>query len=247
MAAPAIALIHSPLVGPGTWRGVAAALRAGGQARVETPAACAWAAEPPFHATLARRIVGQLTPAGAESWILVAHSGAGGILPAIGETPPLRVQGAVFVDAILPHPGQTWLETAPPDLAAALLARSRDGRAPPWPAWFPPGALERLLPDPRVRADFEAQCQGAPTAFLAEPAPVAAHWPPARCGYLQLSGGYRTEAAAAEAAGWTVVRQRRHHLAMITEPDKVALAIHRLIDALIGSSGGAPGKRIARA
>ena len=68
-------------------------------------------------------------------------------------------------------------------------------------------------------------------AYLEERSPVTAN-APARRGYLQLSPGYEAEADAAAAAGWTVARVALHHLAMIAEPDRVAAALHRLIEAL---------------
>jgi hypothetical protein len=52
--------------------------------------------------------------------VLAGHSGAGALLPAIvdeiaagGDAADVAVHCAIFVDAILPHPGQTWFETAP--------------------------------------------------------------------------------------------------------------------------------------
>jgi hypothetical protein len=226
---PRLALIHSPLVGPMTWRATAEALRALGYPHVATPAACVWDAGPPFYDALATRIAGDLA---SGPWLIVAHSGAGGLLPAIAEAMPGGARAMVFVDALLPHPGAAWLETAPPELIERLQEGATDGRAPPWPAWFPPQTLARLLPDAGVRAAFSAGAKAIPLAYLAEPAPVADLPSSCRCAYLQLSDGYRPEADAATAAGWTVARLPSHHLAMLTHPDGVAGALHSLIEAL---------------
>jgi len=226
---PNLALVHSPLVGPMTWRGVADSLRTLGYRRVATPAASAWDVEPPYYGALAGRIAGELD---GEPWVLVGHSGAGGLLPAVAEALPGGASAVVFVDAILPHPDKAWFETAPPALAEMLRHRATDGCAPSWPDWLPPRILEGLLPDAAVRAAFAAEARPIPVAYLAEPAPGSLVAPSTPCGYLQLSPGYEAEADAAASAGWTVAREPWRHLAVITDPDGVAAVLHRLIEAL---------------
>ncbi len=229
MATRRFALIHSPLVGPGAWRGVAEVLRARG-AEVVTPSASVWGVARPDHAGVAEAIAGQLSVSDGP-WVLVAHSAAGALLPAIVDSPGISAEGAVFADAVLPHPGQSWLETAPLALRAEVLSAARNGHARPWPEWFPPEVIARLLPEPAEREAFVAECAPIPFAYLAARAPTTRAWPLDQCAYLQLSQGY---AAEAEAAGrhWPVERIPSHHLAMLTEPDKVAGAIERLIGAI---------------
>ena len=193
---------------------------------VASPAASAWELRAPYLPSLADRIVAQL-PASPGDWVLVVHSAAGGVAPAIAAALGGKVRGAVFVDAILPHPGQSWLDTTPPALRTAVAGAASEGVAPPWPRWLPSGALARLLPDPALRADFETECQPIPLGYLVEPAQSEPNWPPRACAYLQLSDGYATEAAAA-GRHWPVERLDLHHLAMLTEPDMVATAIARL-------------------
>ncbi len=191
------------------------------------PSASAWEVRAPYYSQLAERIVRQLPP-DVERWTLVAHSAAGGLLPAIAAALGERAEAAVFVDAILPHPGQSWLETAPPRLRSALVAASGGGVAPRWTDWFGPEALMKLLPDAALRAEFDGEIHAAPSGYLVEPAPPSpANWPLGACAYLQLGEGY---AAEAEAAGrsWLVERLPLHHLAMLTAPDMVAAAIRRL-------------------
>ncbi len=233
MGRPNLALVHSPLVGPMTWQATAEALRTLGYPSVETPAACAWEVGPPYYAALAARVAEDLD---ADPWVLVGHSGAGGLLPAIAGALPGGAGGMVFVDAILPHPGRAWFETAPPALSAMLRKRAEDGCVPSWPEWFPASVLAGLLPDADVRAAFTAAAKAIPVAFLAEPAPVGRIAPSPACGYLQLSPGYQAEADAATADGWTVVRLSVHHLAMLTDPVEVAGALHSLIEAMSVSS-----------
>jgi len=230
---PNLALVHSPLVGPMSWRGVAEALRTLGYRRVATPDASVWDVAAPYYGALAGRIAGELDD---EPWLLVGHSGAGGLLPAIGERLRGGAPAMVFVDAVLPHPGKAWFETAPPELSAMLRARATEDHVPLWPEWFPASVLAGLLPDAGVRAAFSGATKAIPLGYLAEPAPAAGVGPSAPCAYLQLSGGYAAEADAAAAAGWAVARLPLRHLAMLTDPVRVAGALHSLIEALSVSS-----------
>ena len=113
-----------------------------------------------------------------------------------------------------------------------LRDKAADGCARSWPDWLPPRVLRDLLPDADVRAAFAAEARPIPVAYLAEPAPASLIAPSTPCGYLQLSPGYEAEADAAAQAGWTVARESMHHLAAITDPDRVAAVLHRLIEAL---------------
>jgi hypothetical protein len=52
--------------------------------------------------------------------------------------------------------------------------------------------------------------------------PPAPQWPDAPAAYLQLSEAYEHEAAEARELGWPVAEMMSHHLAMLTEPGRVA-------------------------
>ena len=228
-----IALIHSPFVGATTWTPVAAALRGLGHG-IAQPVCGPWDGEP-YYQRLARGIASQLGAEDDTPLILVGHSGAGALLPSVAEAVGGHVYGAIFVDAILPHPARGWFETAPPALAAHLLSRAANGFLPRWDRWFPQDVLVRLLPDAVQRAAFVAELPAAPVAYADEAAPTCPSWPPARCGYLQLSDGYAGEAQAASAAGWLLRRDIIHHLASLTHADRVAASLHAMIAALTDS------------
>ncbi|UQS21623.1 alpha/beta hydrolase [Amycolatopsis thermalba] len=207
-------LVHSPLVGPATWQRVAAELRSRGH-RVTTPSLLGALDGPgPYYP--------KLFDAAAEPGILVAHSGAGALLPGIAAR--THAPRAIFVDALLPHPGRGWFDTAPPELAERLRGLATDGRLPPWHEWFPPGTVEDLLPDQRTRDEFLAELPRVPLAYFTEPAPEAALPPSA---YLQLSAAYDEEAREAAARGWPVQRLDAHHLAPLTAPAEIAAALER--------------------
>ena len=46
----------------------------------------------------------------AEPLVLVGHSGADALLPSVAAACDAAVAAAVFVDAILPHPGASWFD-----------------------------------------------------------------------------------------------------------------------------------------
>jgi hypothetical protein len=223
--------LHSPLVGPLTWQPLAQ-LRAQRGEHVAVPS-LAEASEATY-AGFAGAVADQVS--GYTSVVLVAHSRAGALLPAVSAALSVPVRAAVFVDAILPHPGRSWLAGMPPDRAARLRELAVEGHLPPWHTWFPEDALREVLPDPRQRAAFVAEVPALPLSYVDEPAPDVPAWPPPACGYLQLSAAYRDEAARAEAAGWPTLRRELDHLAVLTRPADVSQAL----DELTRPAPGAP-------
>jgi hypothetical protein len=220
-------LVHSPLVGRGTWAPVAADLAAGGSAVTVPDLAGALAAGPPYHTRLAQVIA---ESAAGQPAILVGHSRAGPLLATAGTMLGAEVRGYVFVDARLPAPGHSWMDTVRPDLAARLRAMaSPRGWLPPWPQWWSAAELAALLPDPAVRRDFVTGCPRLPMAMLEEIHPPAPGWPTAPCGFLQLSEAYDGDAATARELGWPVRQRLSHHLALLTEPGQVARDLRELI------------------
>jgi hypothetical protein len=218
---PTVVLVHSPLVGPATWGATADRLRSRGY-RVSVPS-LAIASGPPFYRGYAEAAAHQVDR--DEAVVLVGHSAAGALLPGIADALHGRAGAAVFVDAMLPHPGLSWLDTAPESLRMQLMGLARDGVLPPWNTWFPPGTLEALLPDTALRERFVAEVPRMPVAYFEEKAPAAAGWESVRCAYIRLSEAYDGVAAEAERRGWWVHRENADHLAMLTRPDTVAASI----------------------
>jgi hypothetical protein len=161
----------------------------------------------------------------------VVHSGAGALVPVIAARAGPRLRSVVFVDALLPHPGRSWFETAPPELADRLRSRARNGRVPPWTRWLPAPALAALLPDVEVRRTLAASAPPIPLAFLDQPAPMVSMPRCVPCAYLQLNAASAREAREARALGWPVRRLDGDHLWIMTWPDRVA-------DALLASTRG---------
>lgn len=210
-------LVHSPLVGPYTWQPVAEVLRRRGFPVQGVPSG--FPDRPPYHAKLveaARSVRGD---------VVVGHSGAGALLPAIAQHGD---RGMVFVDAVLPRPGRSWFETAPPALGEQLLGLAREGWLPPWHEWFPREAFEDL--PPRLRDRFFAEVPRLPLAFFEEPAPAA---PESRSAYVRLSETYDLFADEAARRGWPVYRENADHLAMLTQPDRIADVVVRAVESVL--------------
>ena len=222
-------LVQSPLVGPASWDLIAPALPEPAREVTIPDLTSTIAAGPPWCSRQAEQIA---RAAAGRPAVLVGHSRAGPILAAAGAL-ITQVRGYIFVDARLPFPGQTWMDTAPPELLVWLRAIAPpDGCPPRWPRWRGEDALAELLPDPVIRERFTAGCPRLPLAMFTERHPPAPRWPDAPCAYLRLSEAYEDEAARAAGLGWPVIRLASHHLALLTDPAEVAEAISQLLRAI---------------
>src|ERR671938_1387108 len=104
-------LIHSPLVGPLTWSRVADALRRRGYGAMAPTLQYDERAERPYWQQYADSVAQALASIPAErELVLVAHSGAGVLLPAIREALGRPVAAYVFVDAGIPENGKSHLD-----------------------------------------------------------------------------------------------------------------------------------------
>ncbi len=216
------AFIHSPLLSPITWRAVSDALKRMGQTTQCLDLRDALGAGGDFYGAFGRLAAAQIV----DRSLVIAHSGAGGIVPSVLHYASGRVRAVMFVDALLPHPRRSWMATAPRALAERLRADARNCLAPPWPRWLPETLLTKLLPDAAMRMSLITEAPAVPLAFLEEPAPDGTAWATScASAYLQLSSNYDVEASQARALGWPVDRYNGHHLSMMTEPAQVAEAI----------------------
>ncbi|MEV6491366.1 alpha/beta fold hydrolase [Actinoplanes sp. NPDC051633] len=210
-----LVLLHSPLVGPLTWRAVAALL---------PDAVAPDLSGAVTHASVASLVAAQLD--GDDPVVLAGHSGAGPLLPRIARAVRQPVDALIYVDSVLPHPGESWIENAPAGLVDRLRGIARDGVLPPWNEWFDPAAVASLLPDDEMRGRFVAELPRLPFSYFEEKASADVWNGPAS--YLLLSEGYRDDAAAARKAGLPVAEHVDHHLSMLTDPAAVAAALRRL-------------------
>ena len=189
------------------------------------------AAGPPYYPKFAEAAA-EVFEGSGDPVVLVGHSGAGALLPAIADVVGDRTRAAVFVDATLPHPTLSWFDTAPPALRGELLGMVSSGLLPPWNEWFPPGVIEELVPQPALRREFVAEIPRLPVAYFEEPAPVTRASEIRRCAYLRLSAAYDHTADEAEHRGFWVVRRDWDHLRMLTAPESVAELVVQTVDTL---------------
>ncbi|HEV2377915.1 MAG TPA: alpha/beta hydrolase [Streptosporangiaceae bacterium] len=229
-----LVLVHSPLTGPGVWRLVADQLVAArGYDVVTADLTATLRTGPPFFAHEVQAVADCVSGSSA---VLVGHSGAGSLLPAVGDV-AAGVRGYVYVDAGLPTPGRSWMQTMPEDLVA-YLRESADpqGWMPPWCDWWGEDGLAGLLPDPGLRAQFAADCPRLPLAMFDEVHPDIRSDRGTPAAYLQLSEAYQDQAAKARSTGWPVAALSSHHLALLTDPQLIAGSLESLIGQL-GNTG----------
>jgi hypothetical protein len=226
-------LVHSPLVGPMTWQPLAGVLRKQGERALVPSIAGILEGEPPYHARLAARVAAAIEgDVSDDPVVIVVHSGAGALVPAIVEDIARTVVGLVFVDAQLPRPGRRWVDTAPPEVVEDLRRRCVAGRLPPWNEWFPPEVIAASLPSPEQRNRFLSELPRLPMSYFEEPAPATEAWQGLPRAYLQTSPAYAAAAAEASAAGFLVQIHPGDHLSVVTQPMEVAARIRELVSAL---------------
>ena len=220
---PLFVLIHSPLVGPLTWEPVAEELRRRGVA-VVVPSLRDAAPGPPYWAGHVAAVVAAIQAASdaATELVLVSHSGAGVLLPAVGAALTRPLDGYVFVDSDLPVAGRSRLDLfamAYPDAAVEFRAAAdAAGLLPPWTE----ADLAEAIPDPDLRRRFVAELQPLPLAVYEEPIPVPPAWPDAPCSYIHFSPSYDAAVDQARARGWPVVELPGSHFRLLTDPVVVA-------------------------
>jgi hypothetical protein len=230
---PAIVLIPSSLVGPATWTPVAEELR---RRQVETvvPALDDDGGRGlPFWRQHVDAVIRAVAPISPETPLaLVGHSGAGPLLPAIGQELWQPVAAYIFVDAGIPTDGKSRVELMegedPPFARHLWQHLVAGGRFPEWTT----EDLTSIVPNAGVRRQLLAEMHPRSLAYFAEAIPVFAGWPDAPCGFVQFSPAYDVPARRAREAGWRYVEIAAGHFHMLVDPPAVAGAILDLIDRL---------------
>lgn len=219
----AFVLVPSPLVGPLTWSLVAEHLRQRGLVALTPTLQQDEDAPEPFWSQHARSAATALRAAPADSDVmLVGHSGAGQLLPAVRHEADRPVTAYVFVDAGLPDDGQPRLGYG----AFAQQLRELYARGERFPNWTDE-QLRVVIPDQALRRGLLAQVRPQPWAFWDEPIPVFAGWPDALCAYLRFAPNpaYDTAADEARRRGWPYAELSGGHFHMLVDPTAVTEAL----------------------
>lgn len=244
---PTIVLLHSPLVGPATWRPVAGELARAGRHVVVPDLRGVATARAPWWPEALSAVAGAVNSAvgagpggpagGAEraraegpELVLVPHSNAGLLTPAVaGHLRSLghRVGSCVYVDAAMPAASERHVALGAPGLVPLLEELAVDGLLPPWTQWWDPAEVDALVPA-RYRDEVVGEQPRLPLAYFRQRVPVPPGWEPERCAYLRLSDAYVDDAAAAAARGWLTEQLGAGHLHMLADPSAVATAVVRL-------------------
>lgn len=242
---PIFVLIHSPSVGPATWRPVAGHLTAAGyQVRVPSLLHVASAGAPPFWPAAVNAVRDDLAqvPVGSPL-VLVAHSNAGLFLPVIRAGLERPVTVSVFVDAALPaRSGST--PVAPAELLEFLRPKAStvDGQLPRWTDWWDEADVAPMFPDPVTRETVIAEQPALPLSYYEQRIPVPEAWDDHPCSYLLFGPPYDNEAGQARERGWRVAHLPGEHLHQIVDPAGTARHLIELSGALCGErSNGAFG------
>ena len=227
-------LIHSPLVGGLTWALVADQMRQM-SLDVVIPLLLDSSDSPePFwkqHAESVSQALAHIPK--DETVTLVAHSGAGPLLPAIRQHLPNPANAYVFVDAGIPRDGATRLDlmkSEDPEWAEQFHEELESGER------FPNWSMEDLrdvIPDESLREQMVAEIRPRGLSFFMERIPVFSGWPDAPCIYIRFSAPYDRPAAQARQAGWPTYEMEAGHFHMLVDPAIVTEMIVEAVNKLI--------------
>lgn len=215
-------LIHSPLVGPLTWSLIAEQMQQRGLDVILPTLADSPDPKEPFWKQHAQSVSQALSQIPQDTFItLVAHSGAGPLLPAIRELLQNPVHAYIFVDAGIPRHGATRLDMMKledPEWASQFQEYLEGGgRFPDWSF----EDLQEVLPEASLRQQLVAEIQPRGLDFFTESIPVFDGWPDAPCVYIQFSEPYEYPASQARQAGWQTYELQAGHFHMLVDPAAV--------------------------
>ena len=231
------ALIHSPLVGPFTWQLVYQSL-VKREVKVVLPTLLDDVKSAiPYWQQHAESIASSLSEVPkSQKLVLVAHSGAGPLLPAIRQRLTQAIIAYVFVDAGIPRDGLSRLDLIKmedPEWAEQFHSSLLKGEQ--FPTWTEED-LREIIPDGEARKKLVAEIHPRSLSFFTERIPVHAGWPDAPCIYMKFSESYKWDAVQAKQSGWPVYEVNAGHFHMLVEPVAVADLIVRGVQNMLDST-----------
>jgi len=223
MSGLTFALIHSPLVGPFTWELVRRELAQRDIDAVVPSLIDQPDATQPYWQQHVQAVAQGLDRVPADRrLVLVAHSGAGPLLPAIRQALPHPIGGYIFVDAGLPRSGLSRLDLMKlQDPAWAEEFQHTLAQGVRFPDWTVED-LRDVVPDEQIRQQLVAELQPRALPYFTEVLPVFDDWPDAPCAYLKFSASYECDVQQARLADWPVRDLHVQHFHMLVDPRSVA-------------------------
>lgn len=232
----AYALIHSPLVGPFTWQSVYQLMSSRGLKAIIPNLHDDFASTLPYWQQHADSVAYELSHIPKTASIaLIAHSGAGPLLPVIRQRLSHSICPYVFVDAGIPRDGLSRLDLMSledpqraKEFQQALLLGEQ------YPTWNEVD-LERIIPNRETRQTLVAELRPRSLSYFSEPIPVFDGWPEAPCSYIKFSESYNSAAEHAKQADWDVYELQAGHFHMLVAPldvtDLIVESVRKLLDA----------------
>jgi hypothetical protein len=230
-------LCPSPFTRAAAWGGLPDAVRANGQpVEVADPTGDD---APPYAIRWIAACAQTVWPLPPGPVTLVAHDGAGPLLPRLGAAVQASgrvVTAYVFLDATLPRerPGTRLDLVTAEDAARGAELRSHLETGGRFPEWADADLAEEV-PDAALRATLVRGLRPRGLDFFVEPLPAPGDgepggWPDAPCGYLLTSEAYAAVARTAGARAWPVLEHLTHgHFAPLTDPVGTAGALGDLL------------------
>jgi pimeloyl-ACP methyl ester carboxylesterase len=167
------------------------------------------------------------------SVILVAHSGAGPLLPAIAKSLAHSIAAYVFVDAGIPRDGTTRLDMMKwEDSEWAKDFQEKLERGEHYPNWSG-NDLREIIPNEGLRNQLATEIRPRGLDFFSEPIPIFNGWPDAPCIYIQFSAPYSQPAIYARKAGWPIYKLDAGHFHMLVDAPAVTDIVVDALNALI--------------
>jgi hypothetical protein len=231
------ALIHSPLVGPFTWHSVYQILKDRNLQVILTSIFDNPNSALPYWQQHAESVAEDLAQIPTQQKIiLVAHSGAGPLLPAIRQKLTHSIFAYVFVDAGIPRAGLSRLDLMKLEDKqwAEQFQRSllQGGQFPTWSE----DDLKETIPDSETRRKLVAEIHPRSLPFFAEPIPVQTGWPDAPSIYIKFSASYEWDAMQAKRAGWPIHEMNAGHFHMLVDPAAIADLLVKTVQNLLDSA-----------
>ena len=159
----------------------------------------------------------------AERLVVVGHSYGALVASEIADHERDRVSDLIILDGFIGVAGQSLYESNP-DIAPILKAQVREHQ----PGYLqPPPAAFLGMPDTPAATATEERMRAMAEAANTDRARVSANALKCRRRYIRFAGfpGFAATAAAARGAGWQVSELAVGHMALITDPERVATAI----------------------
>jgi len=224
-------LIHSPLVGRLTWTLAAGELRRRGRKAVVPLLQDSAGSRDPFwkqHAESVSKALSKIP--GNAPVTLVAHSGAGPLLPAAAQLITSPIHAYVFVDAGIPRDGASRLDLMRSEDAVWAGQFQHDlEHGKEFPNWTPED-LHEIIPNADLRSQLVAGIRPRGLEFFTEPIPVFDGWPDAPCIYIRFSAPYIRPMKYAQQADWHTVELEAGHFHMLVDAGNVTSMIVKAVD-----------------